>query len=960
MGVHELWSILEPVKQHVPLHSLSGKTLAVDLSLWVCEAQTVKKMIGVVTKPHLRNLFFRVSSMNLMGVKLVFVTEGEAPKVKADTMNKRNEMRYGTSSKPATSRPGRSYFMSVLKECLRLLDCLGVPWVQAAGEAEAMCAYMNAKGYVDGCITNDGDVFLYGAQTVYRNFTMNVKDPHVDCYEVSSIQARLGLHRESLVALAIFLGCDYLPKGVPGVGREQALKLIETLKGENILQRFYQWKKQFDDPTMFPKSTKKVVHCTVCRHPGSTKDHSRNGCSLCGSDQYCEPHDYDYCCPCSWHKAEQEKRDNPVEYNIKMKAKRCQGFPFHEVIDEFLRNKNKLIKVIKWVRPNLLSFQNYTLDRMEWPRHYACEKLLALLTYFDMNERRLGRRQETQLQAIRIVKTRIRNGIPCFEIEWVTPDSYVFADDHPSDTPLVSVEEESLFQAAYPEIVTMYHKEKLEEEETKKLKSKKTKPKSKLTPDLDDVALLLSEMSLKPASEDLSPPNSMVGATETLTCPKIAPELCFLSCDSPVAVDSTEKTETLLESETESEVFTLGTSDHERNMNESCWSPEQSSIQQLPDNSTNLSSLISELQLSAIDWDSTSFSKSPQPESQSSRMGCSTADDPKTANQPKIAARNLNKCLQEFTESNVTAPKSKTSSEDSQVEYQKLSLKERILLKNACQFSVPYPQVPTGKPFAMQIVPLSLHKTESVESSSNYVPTPSVGDCTKVNKQRHEQQMVPRQSVLEENKKQTVTAIKPINSIGTNTHPLEAPASKSNSFLQDPKKLSLKPTNRPYAFVKDPKKTSNLPTRNLSESSISNKPIIPVGPKLAMKKSVCQQVVFSSEDSDTEESTDKRHKSKSKNKTSNILNNHNPKVEKSKRVPPVSKVGLAMDNHMKVSLPISSIVRSANVEHVLHRPEDKTPSKTTGEDSDGDDSIVSIDSPLPLAERLRLRSLQNC
>lgn len=54
MGVTSLWQILEPAKQHVPLSSLGGKTLAVDLSLWVCEAQMVKKMMGVVTKPHLR------------------------------------------------------------------------------------------------------------------------------------------------------------------------------------------------------------------------------------------------------------------------------------------------------------------------------------------------------------------------------------------------------------------------------------------------------------------------------------------------------------------------------------------------------------------------------------------------------------------------------------------------------------------------------------------------------------------------------------------------------------------------------------------------------------------------------------------------------------------------------------------------------------------------------------------
>lgn len=54
MGVHDLWSIVEPVRESVPLLSLGGKTLAVDLSLWVCEAQHVQGMVGRVTKPHLR------------------------------------------------------------------------------------------------------------------------------------------------------------------------------------------------------------------------------------------------------------------------------------------------------------------------------------------------------------------------------------------------------------------------------------------------------------------------------------------------------------------------------------------------------------------------------------------------------------------------------------------------------------------------------------------------------------------------------------------------------------------------------------------------------------------------------------------------------------------------------------------------------------------------------------------
>ncbi|NXO92447.1 GEN endonuclease, partial [Certhia brachydactyla] len=498
MGVTCLWQILEPVRQPVNMSSLRGKTLAVDLSLWVCEAQTVKKMVGVVTKPHLRNLFFRFSFFTSMGIKLVFVMEGEAPRLKADTMSKRNEMRYGPSKKAGAVRTGRSLFKAMLKECLELLECLGVPWVQAAGEAEAMCAYLNAKGLVDGCITNDGDVFLYGAQTVYRNFAMNAKDPHLDSYTMSSIKEKLGCDRESLIGLAVLLGCDYLPKGVPGVGKEQALKLIETLQGQNLLQRFEQWKEQFQYDDNPPLAVKRVIHCSECHHPGSYKEHEHNGCKFCDSVRCCKPSDSKRCCPCEWHQWERVKQANAVEDNIRKKAKSCEGFPFSEVIQEFLVNKNKLMNIKECRRPNLLSFQLFASEKMEWTKHYACKKLLALLTRYDMIQRKSGYIDSKQLQAVRIVKTRVKNGIPCFEIEWQKPEHYVDPEDEPVELFVVTVEEESLFRAAYPDVVALYQVEKSEVLQ-KKQKKKKDKPEEKeLLNAYDEVTSLLSQINLKP------------------------------------------------------------------------------------------------------------------------------------------------------------------------------------------------------------------------------------------------------------------------------------------------------------------------------------------------------------------------------------------------------------------------------------------------------------------------------
>ena len=39
-----------------------------------------------------------------------------------------------------------------------------------------------------------------------------------------------------MIALALLLGCDRIP-GVPDIGKDTAVKLLEVLKGEDILKR---------------------------------------------------------------------------------------------------------------------------------------------------------------------------------------------------------------------------------------------------------------------------------------------------------------------------------------------------------------------------------------------------------------------------------------------------------------------------------------------------------------------------------------------------------------------------------------------------------------------------------------------------------------------------------------------------------------------------------------------------
>ncbi|XP_078449519.1 flap endonuclease GEN homolog 1 [Lampetra planeri] len=429
MGVTDLWTVLSPVRERVPLSALAGLTIAVDLAVWVCEAQSVKGMANSVKRPHLRNLFFRVSLLCRLGLRLVFVVEGDAPALKAGTMAQRNEARFGPSARVCRGKANRAQLRATLKECCELLSSLGLPCLQAAGEGEALCAALDAAGLVHGCFTDDGDAFLYGARTVYRGLAVSDQDPHVERYCVDRIRRELGLDRDALIGLAVLLGCDYLPKGVKGIGKELALKLIHSLQGESLLNRFRAWRKG----------------------PSSGAHRPEDG----------EGH---------WRQRHCTQEAAAAESAVRRKALECPGFPHEDVIAEFRSHKDKLPLQLQWSRPNLQKVVDVVERKLEWPPHYTCHKLLLLLATYDLQECVAGHRSKWHLQPVRIVKTCVRAGAPCFEVEWEKPDGFV-SEAGKAAEPLVTVERRDLVLAALPPLVAEFQ-EKLDRAQEQKRRAK--------------------------------------------------------------------------------------------------------------------------------------------------------------------------------------------------------------------------------------------------------------------------------------------------------------------------------------------------------------------------------------------------------------------------------------------------------------------------------------------------------
>ncbi len=83
------------------------------------------------------------------------------------------------------------------------MQLFGLPYITAPGEAEAQCAYLDFTNVTEGSITEDSDVWLFGARRVYKNFFST--DQFIDSYSNQVIKSQLGYFIYIWVFFLLFL-----------------------------------------------------------------------------------------------------------------------------------------------------------------------------------------------------------------------------------------------------------------------------------------------------------------------------------------------------------------------------------------------------------------------------------------------------------------------------------------------------------------------------------------------------------------------------------------------------------------------------------------------------------------------------------------------------------------------------------------------------------------------------------
>ncbi|XP_046401963.1 DNA excision repair protein ERCC-5 [Ischnura elegans] len=127
-------------------------------------------------------------------------------------------------------------------ESQELLGLFGVPWVVAPYEAEAQCAFLESvtfssprkgtfsRSLVEGTVTEDSDVWAFGASRVYRH-VFDRKRIRVRVYSREEVERKLGIDRIRMVQLALLTGSDYT-EGIPGIGTVSALEILAAFPGD--------------------------------------------------------------------------------------------------------------------------------------------------------------------------------------------------------------------------------------------------------------------------------------------------------------------------------------------------------------------------------------------------------------------------------------------------------------------------------------------------------------------------------------------------------------------------------------------------------------------------------------------------------------------------------------------------------------------------------------------------------
>lgn len=263
------------------VQALDASLLLYKFCIALMDTTHFRKDDGEITG-HLFACFFKTASMLRYGIMPLWIFDGTPPSIKQDTIDERRKLKETAISKLSTNNlinkteksklEKRTFSITSkqINELKKLLDYIGINYIEAPSEAEAQCAAMNISGMCDGVVTEDWDAVLFGCKKMLKDFSNKTTVIEIN---VEKLMMELEINQEQLIDLCSILGNDYCSgiSGLKPVDAYQKFKnanfnmetFLETLKKENKTKFKYRIPEKFEQEWQSSRSY--YLHAPVLR-----------------------------------------------------------------------------------------------------------------------------------------------------------------------------------------------------------------------------------------------------------------------------------------------------------------------------------------------------------------------------------------------------------------------------------------------------------------------------------------------------------------------------------------------------------------------------------------------------------------------------------------------------------------------------------------------------------------------
>lgn len=250
--------LLKSIHKPTHLRNFAGQTLGVDAYGWLHRgtvACAIELAQGKPTRKHIEFALNRVRMLIHFGVKPYLVFDGDYLPSKAHT-EKERAARRKESRKMGLEllRMGRvsqahlelqkavDVTPLMARELIEELKSMGVSYIVAPYEADSQMAYLEKQGVINGIISEDSDLLVFGAKCLLTKL-----DQHGECVMIRRADftacreiSLVGWTDKEFRMMAMLSGCDYLP-GIDKMGLKTAYRLVRKHKTVDRVVRTVQF-----------------------------------------------------------------------------------------------------------------------------------------------------------------------------------------------------------------------------------------------------------------------------------------------------------------------------------------------------------------------------------------------------------------------------------------------------------------------------------------------------------------------------------------------------------------------------------------------------------------------------------------------------------------------------------------------------------------------------------------------